>query len=84
MPQQKLTLHEAMRIVLSGEPGRTATTQRVSDEVARRRLYSQKSGGVAHSGQIRIRAVKHPELFEMMERHIVRLVGPPSAEASES
>jgi hypothetical protein len=65
-----------MRIVLSSEPDLTATTQRISEEVARRRLYSQKNGGVAHSGQVRIRAINHPERVEMVAQGTVRLVGP--------
>ncbi len=72
--ERKLTLHEAMRIVLSEQPDRTASTQHVSDEVARRGLYRQNLGGVAHAGQIRIRAINHPELFEMVDQTTVKLV----------
>jgi hypothetical protein len=74
MSKSELTLHEAMRIILLEQPGRKAQTQAISDEIARRGLYRQKSGGVAHAGQIRIRAVKYPRLFEMVDRDTVRLV----------
>jgi hypothetical protein len=74
MSEKKHTLHEAMKIVLLDHPELTATTQVLSEEIASRHLYQQKKGGVAHSGQIRIRAVKYPHLFEMVDRNTVRLV----------
>lgn len=74
MTDSDLTLHEAMRIVLSERPDHTASTQTLSDEIARRGLYHQKTGGVAHSGQIRIRAVKYPALFRMVNQDTVRLI----------
>lgn len=77
MEKQNLTLHEAMLFVLSEQPEQTASTKVISDEVARRELYRQKGGGIAHSGQIRIRAIKYPKLFEVVDRDTVRLIAPP-------
>ena len=76
MAGARRTLHEAMRIVLSEQPDGTATTGLVSDEIVRRGLYRQKGGGVAHKGQIRIRALKYPKLFQVLEREKVRLIDP--------
>ena len=72
----KRTLHVAMQMVLTEQPDHTASTQFLSDVIAKRGLYSQKLGGIAHSGQIRIRAIKYPKLFEMVDRETVRLIGP--------
>lgn len=71
---KRYTLHEAMRIVLADQPEQIASTQFLSDEIARCQFYRQKGGGVAHSGQIRIRAIKYPRLFEIVNRDTVRLV----------
>jgi hypothetical protein len=76
MARSGMTLHEAMRTVLSEQPNLTASTQFVSDEIARRGLYRQQAGGVAHSGQIRIRAIKYPKLFKMVEQDTVQLISP--------
>ena len=74
MERPKVTLHEAMQRVLADEPNQTATTQRVSEEIVRRGLYRQKSGGVAHPGQIRIRALKYSKLFKVLDGTRVRLL----------
>jgi hypothetical protein len=69
----QLTLHEAMRIVLQESPGRTATFTSVAYAIAKRGLYSQKEGGNAPAGQIRLRARKYPHLFDIIPPDKVRL-----------
>lgn len=73
---KRYTLHEAMRMVLLEQPEHSATMQFLSDEIAERHLYRQKGGGIAHSGQIRIRAIKYARLFEVVDGDIVRLIEP--------
>lgn len=68
------TLHEAMRIVLQGRPNRTATFASVAKEIADRSLYSQRVGGSAPASQIRLRARKYPDVFEIVPPDKVRLV----------
>jgi len=69
----QLTLHEAMRIILQEFPSRTATFNSVANAIAKRGLYSQKEGGDAPSSQIRLRARKYPQLFEVIPPDRVRL-----------
>ncbi|CAD5248140.1 conserved hypothetical protein [Imperialibacter sp. EC-SDR9] len=54
-----LKLHEAIAVVLLSCENRTASIQYISEEIARRGLYFQKSGGIAPPGQIRLRT--HPK-----------------------
>ncbi|MBK7040305.1 MAG: hypothetical protein IPH46_07505 [Bacteroidetes bacterium] len=37
--ENKLTLHEAIVVVLSQKPNKTATTQEIADEINKRELY---------------------------------------------
>lgn len=69
-----MTLHEAMKIVLKECPGKTATFEYISDEIHKRGLYNQKAGGKAPSSQIRLRARKHPHMFEVIPSNKVRLI----------
>lgn len=68
-----MTLHEAMRIVLEERLNKSATTKFLSEEIERRNLYRQKTGGIAHPAQIFLRARKYPHLFDLIDRDIVRL-----------
>lgn len=68
-----MTLHEAMQMVLNDCPNKSATTDFISEEIAKRNLYRQKTGGVAHPAQIFLRARKYPHLFELIENKIIRL-----------
>ncbi len=45
-----------------------------SDEIAKRDLYRQKRCGFVHGGQIPMRAIKYPRLFEFTGRDMLRLV----------
>jgi hypothetical protein len=69
-------LHEGMRTVLAEMPDHTATTSRISEEIARRDLYRQKRGGREPASQINARAFHHPELFEKIAPATLRLIGP--------
>lgn len=76
-----LKLHEAIAVVLLSKENRTATIQEISNEIATRRLYFQKTGDIAPPGQIRLRT--HPStksgkryghLFRYIEPDKVQLV----------
>jgi len=75
-----LKLHEAIAVILLSKENRTATTQEISDEIATRGLYFQKSGDIAPVGQIKLRT--HPNtksgktyshLFRYIEPNVVQL-----------
>ena len=57
------TLHEAMRIVLTGLPNQTATSSKLIEIIERRGLYLRKDGLAARASQISARARKYPNLF---------------------
>jgi len=78
--KNKLTLREAIAVVLQDKADRAATIFEISEEIASRGLYFQKSGAIAPPGQIRLRT--HPNtktgkgkthLFEYIEPDKVRL-----------
>jgi hypothetical protein len=73
MPRQQMTLHEAMKEILMGCPGRTASTKFLSEEIARQQLYFQGSGKPAPPMEISARAGEHPELFERPSRGKIKL-----------
>tara|TARA_R110002050_G_scaffold65695_1_gene142060 strand:+ start:7576 stop:7827 length:252 start_codon:yes stop_codon:yes gene_type:complete len=75
-----LTLHEAIAVILLTKEGRTATIDEISQEIAERGLYFQKSGDIAPPEQIRLRThtntkagKQYQHLFEYIEPNKVRL-----------
>lgn len=75
-----LKLHEAIAVILLSKKDRKATINEISDMIARRQLYFQKSGGFAPPEQIRLRT--HPKtssgkryshLFKYIEPNLVQL-----------
>jgi hypothetical protein len=74
MPGIQQALHEAMRDILSTEPDRTATLQRLSEENARRDLYRQKKGDGQHPlpFQFKLRSLHHAD-FEFVAPDIIRM-----------
>jgi hypothetical protein len=70
----KMTLHDAMRIVLAECPEHKATTSSISEEISKRGLYERKDGQAARATQINARARQYPEMFEFAEPGVVRLV----------
>ncbi|KAF1084327.1 hypothetical protein SPSYN_02103 [Sporotomaculum syntrophicum] len=70
----KLTLHEAMVYVLQDKPDGQASTQDISDQVYSMNLYRKKDGNKALEHQIFLRARNYPHLFELIDRHTVKLI----------
>ena len=73
MPIKRPTLHSAIRAVLRDLPTHSASTKRLSDEIASRDLYTRKDGDRAPDWQISRRAKKFPRHFEV-EGDTVRLM----------
>lgn len=73
-----LTLHEAVALVLLGEPKRTATFQTIADKVERRKLFPQRKGKITLVEQIKLRtsisSSKYKHWFEFTKPDILRLV----------
>ena len=72
-----LTLHEAVAVVLLGEPNRTATFQVIADEVERRKLFPERKGGITLAEQIKLRTAisssKYKHWFEFIKPDIIKL-----------
>lgn len=72
-----LTLHEAIAVVLLGEPNRTATFQTIADEVERRKLFPERKGGITLAEQIKLRtsisSSKYKHWFEFTKPESLKL-----------
>jgi hypothetical protein len=71
------TLHEAIEIVLSDQPGRMATTSTIAKEIKRRKLWTRPSDGqFPPADQIRLRAQRstYAKLFKLTDGENVRLL----------
>jgi hypothetical protein len=71
-PKERLTLHEAMTIVLSDGGNEWMTTRELADEINRRDLYRKRDGSPVESNQIHARAKNYEHLFDK-DRQLVRL-----------
>ncbi len=76
MSRKQPTLHDAMQTILLGQPNRTATIQKLSDENIRLDLYRRAKGDGPYPppDQFRLRTLHHPE-FEFVPPDRVRYVG---------
>ena len=72
-----LKLHEAVAVVLLSELARTATFQRVADEIERRNLFPERKGGITLVEQIKLRTSissnKYKHLFEFTKPDKIKL-----------
>lgn len=77
---KKLTLHEAIELVLKVRQNRTWTINEIANEINSRKLYEKKDKSALQSGQVRLRT--HPNtkagkfysyMFEYIEPDKVRL-----------
>ena len=67
------TLHEAMKIVLSGAEDKIMHAAELADEIYRRRLYLKKDGSKAQYTQIRARCGHYPDMFEALPGNRIKL-----------
>ena len=69
----KITLQEAMKIVLKETEGKKMHAAELSDEIFRRKLYLKKDGTQAKYNQIRARCGHYPDMFEALPGNIIQL-----------
>lgn len=69
----KLTLQEAMKIVLFEAHDNTMHAAALADEIYSRGLYLQKNGGKAQYNQIRARCGHYPDMFEALPGNYIKL-----------
>ena len=72
--QNKITLQEAMKIVLQGSNNHTLHASELADIIYNRKLYLQKNGGKAQYTQIRARCGHYPDLFEALPGNYIKLI----------
>lgn len=82
--KRSLTLHEAMKLVLSEAPGRTMHASKLADEIYDRKLYVQRDGGKASYMQIRARCTHYKHLFEALPGNYIKLKDDVDSHAGES
>lgn len=68
----RLTLHEAMKLVLSEVEGNQMHAADLADEIYRRGLYKKKDGSKAGYSQIRARC-GHYDMFDTLPGNIIKL-----------
>lgn len=69
---ERLTLHEAMMVVLEDDAGGPLPARRIANEIGRRALYERHDGRRADYAQVLARARRYPERFAI-NRDGVRL-----------
>lgn len=69
----KITLQEAMKIVLKEVESRKLHAAQLSDEIYRRKLYLKKDGTQAKYNQVRARCGHYPDMFEALPGNIIQL-----------
>lgn len=63
--EQKITLHEAMCIVLKEQPNFSMRYNELANAIWNRGLYRKRDGKKASSSQIMLRAKNYPHLFKI-------------------
>lgn len=66
----RMSLHDAMRTVLSSAPKRRMTAGDLAREINRRGLYKMRDGRPVEPQQIHARVGNYPELFDRNDRGI--------------
>lgn len=69
----KLTLQEAMKLVLKDAEGRKMHAAELADEIYNRKLYLKKDGTQAKYNQVRARCSHYPEMFEALPGNVIQL-----------
>lgn len=71
-PVGDMTLHEAMRQVLRSDG--PMTSRELADEINKRGLYRQRSGGPVPAGQISARMNRYPNYFKKVGDDLIGLL----------
>lgn len=73
-----ITLHEAVILVLIKEPNRTASYNRIAEEIERRNLFPNRKGGILLSEQVKLRtsisSSKYKHMFEKISKNEIRFI----------
>jgi len=67
---ERLTLHEAMELLLRENENEWMTVRGLADAINERRLYEKRDGSPVDPSQIHARANKYPALFEKDGRRL--------------
>lgn len=70
----RITLHEAMKIVLEEKENKTMHADEIADAIYKRNLYLKKDGTRAGYNQVRARCSHYPEMFETLPGNMIRLI----------
>ncbi len=77
--KKKLTLHEAIVVVLSMQPNKTSTTQEIANEINKRELYLRDDGTPVPAYQIVMRtnlsSGRYSHIFKFTKPNQVSLIG---------
>lgn len=71
---KRITLWEAMDIVLNERSNKTMHAKEIAEEVTKQKLYFQLNGEEVKYNQIRARAIHKPEFFECLKGNYIRLI----------
>ncbi|MFT3796495.1 hypothetical protein [Flavobacterium sp.] len=73
-----LTLHEAVILVLIKQPNRTATYEKIAEEIEKRNLFPERKGGILLSEQIKLRtsisSSKYKHMFEKISKNEIKFI----------
>jgi hypothetical protein len=67
---ERLTLHEAMELVLQENGNEWMTVRELADAINERRLYEKRDGSLVDPSQIHARANKYQAMFEKDGRRL--------------
>src|ERR1700683_162894 len=74
-PAQRLTLHEAMELVLGEQRNRWMTVHELADAINERALYEKRDRSAVEPSQIHARANKYPSRFDKDGPRVRRIAG---------
>ena len=75
--EQRMTLHDALAMVLRERGGAPMTARELADAVNERGLYRKRDGSPVEVNQVHARASNYEELFEKEGSHIKLRILPP-------
>lgn len=74
-PSQRLTLHEAMELVLDEQCNRWMTVRELADTINDRAIYEKRDRSAVEPSQMHARPNKYPSRFEKDGPRVRRITG---------
>jgi len=72
-----LTLHEAVAVILLSSENRTATFEKIAEEIERRNLFRERNAGITLAEQIKLRTAisssKYKDWFDFAKPNILKM-----------